>query len=270
MSLSLRRHVLGLGLAAVLPLSPQAARAGEARAGIVLMHGKGGGPERTVAGLARQLQTQGCLVANEEMPWSGRRQYDASVADALAQVQAALQRLRAQGATRLFVAGHSQGGVFALLAGGRLPVDGVIAIAPGGNVAGAAFQAQVAPALTLAREQLAQGRGDAPGDFADYEGSTGLRSLRTTAARYVDWFDPAGAMNQLAAERQLPATLPVLYIAPTRDYPALQHARPEMVAALPAHPLTRVLTPEATHAGAPDASAEPILAWLREVIAAAL
>lgn len=252
MFLPLRRHVLGLGLAAVLPLSPRAARAGEARAGIVLMHGKGGSPERTVAGLARQLQTQGCLVANEEMPWSGRRQYDASVADALAQVQAALQRLRAQGATRLFVAGHSQGGVFALLAGGRLPMDGVIAIAP-----------------ALAREQLAQGRGDAPGDFADYEGSTGLRPLRTTAARYVDWFDPAGAMNQLAAERQQPATVPVLYIAPTHDYPALQHARPEMVAALPAHPLTRLLMPEATHAGAPDASAEPILVWLREVMAAA-
>ena len=38
--------------------------------------------------------------------------------------------MRAKGATRLFVAGHSQGGLFAVHYAGQHKVDGVIAIAP--------------------------------------------------------------------------------------------------------------------------------------------
>src|SRR5262252_10160228 len=82
--------------------------------GVVVMHGKGSSPDEYVGGLVRALQDKGVLVANLEMPWSGRRNYDVDVAAAEKEVQEALDAMRAKGATRLFVAGHSQGGVFAL------------------------------------------------------------------------------------------------------------------------------------------------------------
>src|SRR4051794_3477831 len=96
--------------------------------GIVLMHGKGGMPTKHVADLAAALERRGLLVENLEMPWSGRRDYDVDVDGAEKEVAAGLEALRLKGADKLFVAGHSQGGVFALYFGGRHVLDGVIAI----------------------------------------------------------------------------------------------------------------------------------------------
>ena len=79
--------------------------------GVVVMHGKGGSPTKHVASLASALEQKGYLVANLEMPWSGNRQYDASVEAADKEVGAALDAMRAKGAKKVFVAGHSQGGL---------------------------------------------------------------------------------------------------------------------------------------------------------------
>ena len=48
-----------------------------AQIGIVVMHGKGGSPGRFVNGLAEALERDGFLVANLEMPWSGRPNWPA-------------------------------------------------------------------------------------------------------------------------------------------------------------------------------------------------
>jgi predicted alpha/beta-hydrolase family hydrolase len=114
--------------AAMAQTTPQAV-------GVVVMHGKGGLPTKTVAELAAGLEGKGHLVANIEMPWSANRNYDVNVAGAEAEVNTALARLRSKGAKHLFVAGHSQGGAFALYFGGKYPLDGIIAIAPGGAIA---------------------------------------------------------------------------------------------------------------------------------------
>ncbi|NNU42411.1 hypothetical protein [Ramlibacter montanisoli] len=76
---------------------------------VVVMHGKGGSPARHVNGLASFLEQRGYLVANLEMPWSGRREYDVPVDAAEKEVDAALDAMRARGAGKVFVAGHSQG-----------------------------------------------------------------------------------------------------------------------------------------------------------------
>src|SRR3954470_18102869 len=47
--------------------------------GIVIMHGKGGSPAGHVSSLASSLEQKGYLVANLEMPWSGKREYNAGV-----------------------------------------------------------------------------------------------------------------------------------------------------------------------------------------------
>jgi triacylglycerol esterase/lipase EstA (alpha/beta hydrolase family) len=89
--------------------------------GVVLMHGKGGSPDKHVAGLANALRQQGVLVANLDMPWSGRREYDADVASAVTSGEGGAGNTAQQGARKLVVAGHSQGGLFALYLAGRLP-----------------------------------------------------------------------------------------------------------------------------------------------------
>jgi alpha-beta hydrolase superfamily lysophospholipase len=193
-----------------------AAQTAQAPIGVVVMHGKGGAPTKHVAELANQLQAQGYLVANLDMPWSGRREYDADVPAAEAEVEAAMASLRKAGAQKVFVAGHSQGGLFALYFGGKHAVDGIVAIAPGGNAGNSIFREKLGEAVEQARQQLAGGKGQDKQRFQDFETARGTFPVVTTAQSYLSWFDPEGAMNQTKALQALPATLPVLWIAPWR------------------------------------------------------
>ena len=233
------------------------------------MHGKGGSPAKYVAGLASGLEMKGYLVANLEMPWSGARSYDAPVAGAESEVDAALAALRAKGATHLFVAGHSQGGLFALYFGGRHPLEGIIAIAPGGNVASPTYREKLGDSLSHARELIAAGKADEKTPLQDFEGSKGMYTIWCTPANYLSWFDPDGAMNELKAIKSMDPKVPVLFIAPTADYPPLRAVKQMMFGALPQHPLTRLYEPDTSHAGAPAASIEEIAHWTAQVAAPA-
>ena len=124
----MRRMILWcIAFALALPLA-SAAQSPAPVIGIVIMHGKGGSPNRHVSDLASGLESKNYLVANLEMPWSGRRDYDADVAKTEQEVTAALEALRSKGAKKVFVAGHSQGGVFALYYASKHPLDGTWSI----------------------------------------------------------------------------------------------------------------------------------------------
>jgi pimeloyl-ACP methyl ester carboxylesterase len=233
--------------------------------GIVIMHGKGGSPTRNVSDLASALEAKGYLVANLDMPWSGRRDYDASVDAADKEVEAALDALRSKGANKVFVAGHSQGGLFALHFATAHTIDGVVAIAPGGNVNSSVFREKVGASVEQARKLIADGKGNEKTSFLDFEGAKGTSPVNTTAAIYLGWFDADGAMNQSEAVKKLSPNIPVLYIAPKNDYPGLLKANPVMFAALPANPLTRLYEPNANHVGAPSASIDEIAKWTADV-----
>ena len=75
MSIFSIRRLFALALLVLAVLTPAAAfsEAGAAKIGIVVMHGKGGSPARFVSDIASALEGQGFLVANLEMPWSGKR-----------------------------------------------------------------------------------------------------------------------------------------------------------------------------------------------------
>lgn len=238
-----------------------------AQTGIVIMHGKGGSPNRFVIDLANGLERKNYLVANLEMPWSGKRNYDADVAKAEQEVTAALEALRSKGAKKVFVAGHSQGAMFAMHYAGKNPIDGLILIAPGGNVATSFYQQQIGASVVRARSLVASGKGDERGEFEEYEGGKGKWTVNTTATIYLAWFDPEGAMNQEKSSRALPESLPVLHVAPTSDYPALLRSKQATFAALPKHPLTRLYEPDTDHRGAPRASIDEVLRWTAEVAA---
>ncbi len=237
--------------------------------GIVIMHGKGGSPMRNVADLASALEAKGYQVANLDMPWSGRRDYDANVSAADKEIEAALDILRSKGASKVFVAGHSQGGLFALHFANAHVIDGVIAIAPGGNVDSPMFRDKVGASVEQARKLIAEGKGNEKTSFLDFEGSKGTSPVTSTAAIYLSWFDPDGAMNQSMAVKNMSPKVPVLYVAPKNDYPGLSRANPAMFTALPANPLTRLYEPNTNHQGAPSGSIDEIVKWTTDVANAA-
>jgi pimeloyl-ACP methyl ester carboxylesterase len=236
-------------------------------AGVVVMHGKGGSPQKFVDTLASYLQEKGHVVANLEMAWSGGRNYDVDVATAEKEVEAALDGLRAKGAKKLFVAGHSQGGLFALYFGTGHAVDGVIAIAPGGSTGSGVFREKLGASYERAKTLVAQGKGAEKERLQDYEGSRGIYPVVAPPSSYVTWFDPEGAMNEGAAVKKIKPATPVLFIVPTGDYPLLQKVKPAMFGALPPNPLTKLYEPDSSHVQAPSASREEIARWIAEVMA---
>jgi pimeloyl-ACP methyl ester carboxylesterase len=254
-------------VALVLTLASLAvnAKGGEAAIGVVVMHGKGGGPTKLVAGLAKDLEKRGYLVANLEMPWSGPRQYDVDVPTAEGEVRTALAGLRERGAKKVFIAGHSQGGLFALYLGGRLEADGIIAIAPGGNVASNVFREKIWHALSEAEGLVARGKGAEKARLADYENERGVFNLTSPPAAYVTWFRSDGAMNMSRAVASVNARIPVLFIVPTADYPGLLRQKDIMFGRLPQHPLTKLYEPAASHKMAACESREEIARWMAEV-----
>lgn len=257
--------ILG-AIVAVLPVAVNAQP--QPKVGVVLMHGKSGSPARLVAPLAAALEQNGFLVANLEMPWSGGRNYDVDVGAAERQVQEAIDGLKGKGAEKLFVAGHSQGGVFALHMGSRVAVHGVVAIAPGGSTGSPLYREKLGESLEQARRYVAEGKGAEKQRLMDYEGSHGTYSIVAPPAAYVSWFDPDGAMNQVRASKALPRSIPVLYVAPTGDYPGLRRTKQMMFGALPSNPSTRLYEPNADHLQAPAAASDEVMRWMREVAAA--
>ena len=163
--------------------------------GVAIMHGKGGLPTRHVAELETFLVEKNFLVANLEMPWSGRRDYDVDVAAAEAELKTALEALRGKGAEKLFVAGHSQGGMFALYFAGRNLVDGAIAIAPGGYADGPLTRQKLAESVDAARQLIVAGKASEKARLLDFEGAKGTYPIIVKPDIYLTWFDPEGAMT---------------------------------------------------------------------------
>jgi alpha-beta hydrolase superfamily lysophospholipase len=259
------KALIALVMLFVSMAQPVSAQAPPSEIGIVIMHGKGGAPTKLVAGLAKALSSSGYQVANLEMPWSGQRNYDKSVKDGVAEVDAALASLRARGARKLFVCGHSLGGLFALYYAGQRRFDGLILIAPGGDPGSEFFRGKLGPAVDRARKMIADGKGNERSSFDDFENAKGLFSIETTAASYLSWFDPDGAMNQTAATGAVDAAIPVLYVVPTNDYPGLLRAKDFFFPRMPRNPGTRLYQPSATHTTAPWESREEIMRWIGEV-----
>jgi pimeloyl-ACP methyl ester carboxylesterase len=229
------------------------------RVGLVLLHGKQSAPEQHGA-LADAAAAAGYLVDQPEMCWSHRRIYDRSYLDCLRDIDDAVARLKANGATAVAIAGHGLGANGALAYGAaNRDLKGIIALAPGHRPGRLAARPPIAQSLATARRLVAADRGNATVAFADFNGPAAIMVTATPKA-YLSFFAPDSPAVMPANAARL--TAPLLFVV-TADDP-LQR-REEIFAKAPPHPHNRYVTVRAGHLGTSAAARDIVIGWLNEL-----
>ncbi len=248
------------GLLLVLPVS-QAAE----KIGLVLMHGKLGTPSAfSLRALETHLASNGILVEIPEMPWSKERQYEPGYEQAMNEIEAAAKRLRAQGATRVVIGGHSMGAAAALTYGARKPADGLVLLALGHSPQTATLQKRFDESVARARGLVAAGKGEEKESFDDFDASKRppVFTVTTTARNYLSYFDPDGIANTLKSAEALPTGIPVLWVDGTNENPGLKSYGQKIYAAMTTQ-AKKYIEVDAGHLDTPTMAKEEVLAWLR-------
>jgi dienelactone hydrolase len=231
--------------------------------GVVLMHGKGGSPGGFVGSTAAALQAAGAKVVMPEMPWSRSRMYDATYEQAMTEIDRAVAQLKAQGATRIVVAGQSLGANAAIGYGARRDgLAAVVALAPGHIPERPMFAQRIAPSLARAKQLIADGKGDVPGTFADQNQAV-LSDVRATPRVYVSYFDPNGPapMPKNAAVMK---PVPFLWVI-GRDDQLLSAGADYAFNRAPKNQKSKYLVVNARHENTPDVAKAEVVAWLKSL-----
>lgn len=253
-------------IALIAGAAPSAWAFEPASTGVVVIHGKWGHPGGPVASgpLASALRSAGFIVDEPEMPWSATRLYDRSYDGAMTEIDAAVARLRAAGAQKIVVAGHSLGGSAALHYAtlGR-PIDAVILIAPAPLPEGRFYRQQLADALARAQQMVASGHGDDMANFTDLNSDNRSRVMRIKAAIYLSYNSGDGPASMTANAAHV-GHVPVLWIAPRFDplTPAIDRlVWPKIQAATSATRIEVI----ADHMQSPITSRPVIIDWMRQL-----
>ena len=236
-----------------------------ATTGVVVIHGKWGRPgDRTIGPFALALHDAGFMVEQPEMPWSGTRLYDRGFDQAMDEIDAAVARLRAAGAKKIVVAGHSQGGSAALRydALGR-SIDAVVLIAPAPLPEGGRYRALVADDVAKAQAMVASGHGEERADFDDPNSDNRSRRMRIKASIYLSYNAPNGPAAMTDNVQRVGA-VPLLWVAPRFDPLTAGLGRVLWPKVPPTTPAARVEI-IADHMGAPTAGRDAIIDWLRKL-----
>jgi pimeloyl-ACP methyl ester carboxylesterase len=188
--------------------------------GIVYLHGKGAWPGGLNGGILDRLEDEGALVAKPEMPWSFHRRYDATYDQAMAEIDAAVADLKAKGANRIVIIGHSLGANAAIGYTARHPdLAGVVAIAPGHLPEADGMRSHVADAVARARQMVAAGQGNVSQSFPDMAQGIPL-STTATPVVYLSMFDPDGPAvipKNAAAMGAATRSVPLLWVVGKLD-----------------------------------------------------
>ena len=252
---------LSFALAIVLTLGfGTVSAAAQTGIGVVLMHGKQSAPNEH-GPLGTALATAGYPVDRPEMCWSARRIYDRPYLDCLREISSSIERLKQSGASEFVIAGHSLGANGALGYGAMTPgLKGIVALAPGHRPEALSRRPQVIQSLAAARRLIAEGHGNIPSSFSDFNGDFHI-TVRATPVAYLSFMAPDSPAVMPPNATRL--TAPLLYIIGTGD--PIQRGPDEIFAQAPEHALNRYLTVRAGHFDTSAASADAALNWLREL-----
>ncbi len=245
---------------AVVLFAPSVAIAGE-KIGVILMHGKDGTvrSKSPIGMLAASLQGQFSVKALD-MPWSRSNRFNRTLQESFQEIDEAVAKLKAGGATKVVVGGHSLGAAAALAyATQRAGLAGVLMIAAGHRPD--LYMDKNTEAIAKAKALIAAGNPEKEVDIFDVnQGRRISRSLDADIA--VSWFDPAGlAVMQNAAPKVRKGT-PVLFIIGERD-PLHPTGKGLIFKKLPQHEKNAYIVVSGGHKATPTNGASEISAWLK-------
>ncbi len=241
-----------------LPLATQAAE----RVGVVLMHGKWGNPNNAITVLSDKLESAGILVLRPEMPWSRKREYDVDYSQALDEIATAIAQLKAKGATRVVVAGHSMGANAALgYAARHDDMAGIVAIAPGHSPE--LFATKLGGSIAKAKTMVAEGKADETAQFDDLnQGKT--KPITCKAGVYASYFDPQGPAVMPVNAAAFKRPTPLLWVVGVGD-PLYPRGEDYAFNKAPFHPDNRYLVVEGSHMDTPTIAADQIIEWIKGI-----
>lgn len=258
----------GLLLIAVLACGAGVVRAqAQGLWGVLILHGKnpGSANDPSTSRLQAKLQAAGALTLKPDMPWSRTRYLDKSLDGALAEISAHVRMLRAQGATRIAIAGHSMGCPLAMAYAARFGgVDALVLLAPG-HVPQRYYRvpalSAVRDSVNQARDLVAQGRGDEINQvFTDINQGRHL-VLRSSAQVFLSYFDPLGDGEMAVTAPRIPASTAVLWAIGRAD-PLFTAGRGYVFDKLPANQHHQYLELDADHLSTPNVATDAVAQWL--------
>jgi pimeloyl-ACP methyl ester carboxylesterase len=232
--------------------------------GVVYLHGKAGWPGGLNGGIISGLKDEGALVVMPEMPWSFHRRYDATYEQALGEIDTAVAGLRAGGARRIVIIGHSLGANAAIgYAARHADVAGVVAIAPGHLPEVGNMRSFVSDGVARAKELIAEGKGDVAQSFPDMAQGIPLTTTATPIV-YLSWFDPDGPAvipKNAAVIGAGASPVPLLWVVGKLD--PIDRRGPEYAFdALAKNPKSKYVEVFAGHLTTPVAARGKVIEWI--------
>ena len=259
----LARALAALAVVAGLSFAAPAQTANLHGVGVVYLHGKGAWPGAADGGILSTLAEEGALVATPEMPWSFKRKYGATYEQAMAEIDAAAAGLKAKGATRIVVMGHSLGANAAIGYAARHPdLAAVVALAPGHLPEAEGLRSHTQEAIAEAKQLVAAGQGDVPRRFPDMAQGIPLTATATPLV-YLSMFDPDGpAVIPKNAEAMGP--VPLLWVVGTLD--PIARRGPDYAFKFGAkNPKSRYIEVFAGHLTTPLAARSQVVEWINSL-----
>lgn len=260
------RRFFALSMLAAAILYGLAPAAAADKIGVVLMHGKGGTakPQSPIGPLIAKLQGAGFLVDAPDMPWSRSRFLDKDYPGAMAEIDAAIARLKKRGATKIVVGGQSIGANAAIGYGAqREGLAGIMALAPGHVPDLPLYQNAVKHDFRRAKELVDKGQGEAAAGFADNNQGQ-ITQVRIKPRIYWSWYDPEGAATMPLNAAKLKPGTPLLWVIGRQDV-LLVRGKGYVFDRAPANPKSLYLEVAGGHRDTPEIAASQILNWLRSL-----
>ena len=235
----------------------------EGKLGVLLMHGKMGSASDSspVGELADYLRGKDIIVLAPDMPWSEDREFDKSYEDAMLEIDGLVNKLKAEGATKVVVGGHSIGANAAIGYGSRREgLVGILAIAPGHVPDIGGYQRRIDHDYRRAQAMVDAGKGKEEEDFKD-RNQCSNSEIEMTAEIYLSWFDPEGPAVMPENMFGLKPNTPVMWIIGEDD--RMNQRGPEYAFEnAPEHPNNAYVVVEGGHKETPEYGRENIFNWL--------
>jgi pimeloyl-ACP methyl ester carboxylesterase len=253
--------ILGL----LLGILTAPAMAAENGIGVVVLHSKWDSPNGHNIKLIRNLKSAGFLVEAPEMTWSGSRGYDTGVDGMAKEITAAADKLREQGAKKIFLVGHSLGAAGAVRYATQVKVDGLVALAPGHNPEGAVFKKNTASSIAKAKEMVAKGEADEKGSFLDLNTGSRSKNIRMKASVYLEFMDSDGPMNFRQNAAAVQPGIPVLWVVGASEAEGSRRMGQFAFDSLPKNPPPKFVEVPGEHLDIPDNTYAMVIDWIKEV-----